>query len=70
MLTAMLAVKNILGANYDVWKVNVEKEYHEESFEQERNPLSKLASTQALVPQRIIKDAELKWNKYFNTGWL
>jgi protoporphyrinogen oxidase len=30
MLTAVLAVKNILGANYDLWKVNTDKEYYEE----------------------------------------
>ncbi len=29
MLTAMLAVENIAGANRDVWSVNVESEYHE-----------------------------------------
>ena len=31
MLTAMLSVENILGANHDIWSVNVEEEYHEES---------------------------------------
>jgi protoporphyrinogen oxidase len=31
MLTAMLSVENILGAHHDVWTVNVEAEYHEES---------------------------------------
>ncbi len=31
MLTAMLSVENILGAHHDVWTVNVEDEYHEES---------------------------------------
>ena len=31
MYTAMLSVENILGANHDVWSVNVEEEYHEES---------------------------------------
>jgi len=31
MLTAMLAVENILGAEHDVWAVNVEAEYHEET---------------------------------------
>jgi protoporphyrinogen oxidase len=30
MLTAMLAVENILGAEHDLWAVNVEEEYHEE----------------------------------------
>jgi protoporphyrinogen oxidase len=31
MLTAMLAVENVLGADHDVWSVNVEAEYHEEA---------------------------------------
>jgi hypothetical protein len=30
MLTAMLAVENILGARHDLWSVNDEQEYHEE----------------------------------------
>ena len=30
MFTAMLSVENILGADHDVWAVNVEEEYHEE----------------------------------------
>jgi protoporphyrinogen oxidase len=29
MYTAMLSVENLLGADYDVWAVNVEEEYHE-----------------------------------------
>ncbi len=29
MLTAMLAVENLDGAEHDLWQVNVEKEYHE-----------------------------------------
>lgn len=53
MLTAMLSVKNILGANYDVWGVNVDNEYHEEIKEQEEKDLAILGSTQPLVPKRI-----------------
>jgi protoporphyrinogen oxidase len=30
MYTAMLSVENLLGANHDVWSVNVEEDYHEE----------------------------------------
>jgi protoporphyrinogen oxidase len=30
MLTAMLSVENILGANHDLWNVNAECEYHED----------------------------------------
>jgi protoporphyrinogen oxidase len=29
MYTAMLTVENILGADHDIWEVNVEEEYHE-----------------------------------------
>jgi protoporphyrinogen oxidase len=32
MYTAMLAVENILGADHDIWSVNVEAEYHEEKL--------------------------------------
>ncbi len=52
MLTAMLSVKNILGANYDVWEVNVDNEYHEEIKETDQD-LSIVASTQPMVPKRI-----------------
>jgi protoporphyrinogen oxidase len=30
MLTAMLAVQNIVGQEHDLWNVNVERSYHEE----------------------------------------
>ena len=30
MLTALLAVQNILGANHDLWEVNTDGEYQEE----------------------------------------
>ncbi len=53
MLTAMLSVKNILGARYDVWGVNVDNEYHEEMVDADTRDLSIVASTQPLVPKRI-----------------
>jgi protoporphyrinogen oxidase len=37
MLTAMLSVENILGADHDVWTVNVEAEYHEETADGHKN---------------------------------
>ena len=43
MLTAMFAARNILGANYDVWSVNVERSYHEE-FERSANKDGMLAA--------------------------
>jgi len=35
MYTAMLTVENLLGADHDVWSVNVEEDYHEESRHEE-----------------------------------
>ncbi len=56
MLTAMLAVENIMGAKYDLWQVNVEKEYHEEikvGEETAADELRQLAATQPRVPVQI-----------------
>ncbi len=39
MYTAMLTAENIaLGTHHDVWSVNVEEEYHEETSKQDDNP--------------------------------
>ncbi|MBW4517912.1 MAG: NAD(P)/FAD-dependent oxidoreductase [Timaviella obliquedivisa GSE-PSE-MK23-08B] len=35
MLTAMLAVKNILGEQHDLWDINTERSYHEEFTKEE-----------------------------------
>jgi hypothetical protein len=54
MLTAILAVKNIVGANHNLWDVNVAQEYHEELFSDEENAqVRACALTQPPVPQRI-----------------
>ncbi|MGI8758244.1 MAG: NAD(P)/FAD-dependent oxidoreductase [Acidimicrobiales bacterium] len=34
MYTAMLTVENILGADHDIWQVNVEEDYHEEGTDE------------------------------------
>lgn len=53
MMTAMLAVKNILGASYDLWAVNTEQQYLEKIEEDEAVEYRLLASTQPIVPERI-----------------
>lgn len=60
MLTAMLTVKNIMGANYDVWNVNTEQEYHEEGGTAEQSEANEITaqanllnSTQPKVPELI-----------------
>ena len=50
MLTALLAARNILGEEHDLWEVNVDAEYHEEGSSEK---YSELASTQPSVPQRV-----------------
>jgi hypothetical protein len=56
MLTAMLAVRNVLGANYDLWEVNADEDYHEEigrRADEHSEELTRLASTQPGVPRRL-----------------
>ncbi|HKR00654.1 MAG TPA: NAD(P)/FAD-dependent oxidoreductase [Pyrinomonadaceae bacterium] len=58
MLTAMLAVKNILGAGYDLWRVNFDQEYHEESRAprgEAHDELRLLASSQPRTPERVAR---------------
>lgn len=54
MLTAMLSVKNILGSKYDVWGVNVDREYHEEMKDEAEDELSAIATSQPLIPKRVV----------------
>jgi protoporphyrinogen oxidase len=59
MLTAMLAARNILGENYDLWAVNVDEEYHEEiaGDRKDLEDFTQLVSTQPRVPKRIKVEA-------------
>ena len=66
MLTAMLAAKNILGANYDLWQVNADQQYHEEIREAEGKKLDDfalLASTQPQIPERSLPQTKLRSNE-------
>jgi protoporphyrinogen oxidase len=56
MLTAMLAVKNITGSRYDLWRVNVDEEYQEEGPSITEEDLKRMEQGQPLVP-RSKKDA-------------
>ena len=57
MLTAMLAVENILGASHDLWGVNTDQEYQEGiAPARDGDPaglLAQLAATQPRVPARV-----------------
>jgi protoporphyrinogen oxidase len=39
MLSALLAAKNIVGENHDIWNINVERSYHENFTDQEWSKL-------------------------------
>ena len=61
MVTAFYAVENILGAQHDVWNVNVEEEYHEEAKKEESHG----ASGERMVPQKIQSSPLELLNKVF-----
>ena len=58
MLTAMLAVKNILGEDHDLWAVNVEEEYHEEVTEPAESKKHVIGHSERLQPTRIFEGAK------------
>jgi len=51
MLTGLLAARNVLGARYDLWRVNEAWDYHEEGLQLDEDELRALERTQPLVPQ-------------------
>ncbi len=53
MLTGILAARNILGAQHDLWSVNVDADYQEDYGAGDQSVLAALASTQPIVPRRL-----------------
>jgi protoporphyrinogen oxidase len=57
MMTAVLAVENILGANHDLWKLNTDQEYQEEGggegTEMTKQLVMALTASQPAIPERI-----------------
>jgi protoporphyrinogen oxidase len=55
MVTAMLAVQNLLGDHHDVWSVNADDEYHEETdlTTLPKDELRALQGTQPIVPMPV-----------------
>ena len=68
MLTAMLAVKNIFGASYDLWKVNAEQAYHEETVNRKgkegRDEYAHLASSQPRIPTIVARHPQQASGKF------
>jgi hypothetical protein len=48
----MLAVKNVTGSRYDLWRVNVDEDYQEEGPSITEEDLLHLELGQPLVPRR------------------
>jgi protoporphyrinogen oxidase len=60
MMTAILAAENILGADHDVWNVNVEEEYHEQVADtSHKQATHKDSGGDRLVPERLEVDHAL-----------
>jgi protoporphyrinogen oxidase len=57
MMTAVLAAKNILGANHDLWQLNTDPEYQEEGSgagrELTEQFVAELTASQPAIPERI-----------------
>ena len=56
MFTAMLAVNNLMGASFDLWSVNTDRTYHEETTAADiriLESLSKLENSQPLMPATV-----------------
>ena len=49
MLTAVYAARNIVGEQHDVWSVNTEMEYHEETREKRSVPKPVIATTKPAI---------------------
>ena len=57
MLTGILAARNILGANYNLWEVNTDETYLEEGTAISEADLHAMEATQPMVPVRLIPGA-------------
>jgi protoporphyrinogen oxidase len=60
MVTAILAARNLLGADHNVWAVNADEDYHEEDHLQADDfevNLQELASSQPWVPEAVRKSS-------------
>jgi len=53
MLTAICAARNILGASYDLWELNVDAEYQEEGSDFSLEDIEALEATQPKTPKTV-----------------
>jgi protoporphyrinogen oxidase len=53
MMTGVLAARNVVGAEHDIWAVNVERDYHEQLREPAQRPAAEAAAGERLVPRRV-----------------
>jgi protoporphyrinogen oxidase len=60
MLTAMLAVKNILGEQHDLWNVNTERSYHEEFTKDNWPPKQPSGNEEKITPVELTTPVGLK----------
>lgn len=50
MMTALCAARNIMGAQHDLWAINTEPEYHEETRETPRGSSARESKRPAYTP--------------------
>lgn len=54
MLSGILAARNALGANHDVWAVNADGHYLEETSDELERQWTAIAADQPMVPERVV----------------
>ncbi|MBK5292007.1 MAG: NAD(P)/FAD-dependent oxidoreductase [Acidobacteriia bacterium] len=57
MLTGILAARNIMGAKYDLWRVNVDADFLEEGYVITEADLLAMEESQPLVPQELVTES-------------
>lgn len=57
MMTGILAARNIQGECHDIWKVNVERDYHEQLRGEEPDSEVSDAGGDRLVPRRVTEES-------------
>jgi hypothetical protein len=53
MLTAILAARNVAGGRFDLWNLNVDRDYLEAGPQISNEEIAALERTQPLVPTAI-----------------
>jgi protoporphyrinogen oxidase len=64
MLTGILAARNVAGAHYDLWRVNVDADFLEEGHVVTEKDLHALEESQPMVPEKVSAKMQGQGRRY------